>query len=105
MIAHQEGYVTVEHLKRYTTLGMGTDQGKTSNINGLVTMANLQGVEIPAVGVTTFRPPFTPVTLGALAGRGIGQRFRPVRRSPLHNWHLAHGGEMTEAGTWMRPWE
>lgn len=103
-LAHQEGYQSVEHLKRYTTLGMGTDQGKTSNINALAIMAGLRDVDIPAVGTTTFRPPFTPVAIGALAGRSIGQHFRPVRRSPLHDWHMAHGAEMIEAGPWMRPW-
>ena len=103
-IANQEGYASVEHLKRYTTLGMGTDQGKTSNVNALTIMAGLRGVEIPAAGTTTFRPPFTPVAIGALAGRAIGKHFRPVRRSPLHDWHLAHGAEMIEAGPWMRAW-
>jgi methylglutamate dehydrogenase subunit C len=102
--AHQEGYRSVEHLKRYTTLGMGTDQGKTSNLNALSIEASLGRVAIPDVGTTTFRPPFTPVSLGALAGRQIGQHFRPVRRSPLHEWHLAHGGEFIEAGLWKRAW-
>jgi heterotetrameric sarcosine oxidase alpha subunit len=103
-IAHQDGYVSVEHLKRYTTLGMGTDQGKTSNINGLAIMAGLRDLAMPAAGTTTFRPPFTPVTIGALAGRTTGKRFRPIRRSPLHDWHIAHGGAMIEAGLWMRAW-
>jgi methylglutamate dehydrogenase subunit C len=102
--AHQEGYLSVEHLKRYTTLGMGTDQGKTSNINALALMASLRGVDIPHTGVTTFRPPFTPVAIGALAGRSVGSHFRPIRRSPLHEWHLSHGAQMIEAGPWMRPW-
>jgi heterotetrameric sarcosine oxidase alpha subunit len=103
-VAHQEGYRSVEHLKRYTTLGMGTDQGKTSNVNALAIMARRCNEEIPATGTTTFRPPFTPVAIGALAGRNIGQHFRPHRCSPLHEWHLAHGAEMIEAGPWMRPW-
>ena len=104
MVAHQEGYESVEHLKRYTTLGMGTDQGKTSNINALAMLASLRGEDIPAVGTTTFRPPFVPVALGALAGRSVGKHFRPMRRSPLHDWHLAHGGQLIEAGPWMRAW-
>ena len=104
VLAHQEGYQSVEHLKRYTTLGMGTDQGKTSNMNALALMASLRGVEIPVAGTTTFRPPFTPVAIGALAGRTIGHHFRPIRRSPLHDWHLTHGATMIEAGQWMRPW-
>ncbi len=85
--AHQEGYTSVEHLKRYTTLGMGTDQGKTSNINALAIMARLRGVTIAETGTTTFRPPFTPLSIGAIAGRGVGKHFRPTRRSPLHDWH------------------
>ncbi len=64
----------------------------------------LRGVEVGAAGTTTFRPPFTPVTIGALAGRVIGKHFRTARRSPLHDWHLSHGGEMIEAGPWMRAW-
>lgn len=103
-IAHQEGYHSVEHLKRYTTLGMGTDQGKTSNVNALALMAGLRQVDIPEAGITTFRPPFTPVAIGALAGRSVGQHFRPTRRSPLHDWHLANGAEMIEAGPWLRAW-
>jgi sarcosine oxidase subunit alpha len=103
-IAHQEGYRSVEHLKRYTTLGMGTDQGKTSNVNAVAIMASLRAVEISAAGTTTFRPPFTPVAIGALAGRNIGMQFRPIRRSPLEEWHVSHGAQMIEAGSWLRPW-
>ncbi|MFN0194371.1 MAG: 2Fe-2S iron-sulfur cluster-binding protein, partial [Aestuariivirga sp.] len=103
-IAHQEGYQSVEHLKRYTTLGMGTDQGKTSNINALAIMAGLRGLPIEQAGTTTFRPPYMPLTMGALAGRSIGAHFRPVRRTPLHNWHVANGGTFIEAGPWQRAW-
>lgn len=102
--AHLEGYVSVEHLKRYTTLGMATDQGKLSNINALSRMANLRDKPIPEVGTTTFRPPFTPVAIGALVGHEHGRHFRPVRLSPIHHWHVDHGARMTEAGAWMRPW-
>ncbi len=102
--AQQEGYESVEHLKRYTTLGMGTDQGKTSNINALAIMAGLRDVTIPEAGTTTFRPPYSPVALGAIAGRSVGHHFRPVRLSPLHDWHLANGGRMTPAGPWLRAW-
>jgi methylglutamate dehydrogenase subunit C len=101
-LAYREGYQSVEHMKRYTTLGMGTDQGKTSNINALAIMAGLRDIAIPEAGTTTFRPPYTPVTLGALAGRNVGSHFRAIRRSPLHDWHLANGGVMTEAGPWLR---
>ena len=101
-LAYREGYHSVEHLKRYTTLGMGTDQGKTSNINALAIMAGLRDIAVQAAGTTTFRPPYTPVTIGALAGRNVGAHFRPVRRSPLHDWHIANGGVMTETGPWLR---
>ncbi len=102
--AHDEGYVSVEHLKRYTTLGMGTDQGKTSNINAISRMAHLRDLEIPVAGTTTFRPPYTPVSLGALVGRHVKHHFRPIRRSPLHDWHAANGGTFIEAGPWLRAW-
>ena len=102
--AHEEGYHSVEHLKRYTTLGMGTDQGKTSNINALAAMAELRGLSMEQAGTTTFRPPYTGVALGAIAGRTIGRHFRPTRRSPLHDWHVANGGVLIEAGPWLRAW-
>ena len=103
-LAHREGFVSVEHLKRYTTLGMATDQGKVGNIIGIALMAEALGCEIPAVGTTTFRPPYTPISIGALSGRSVGAHFRPLRRTPMHEWNLAHGGTMTEAGLWQRPW-
>jgi sarcosine oxidase subunit alpha len=102
-LAHREGYQSVEHLKRYTTLGMGTDQGKTSNLNGLGLMAAARGIDIAAAGTTTFRPPYTPVSLGALAGRNVGAHFQPERRTAMHNWHETHGGVKMEAGLWLRP--
>ncbi len=103
-LAHEEGYAAIEHLKRYTTLGMGTDQGKTSNLNAIHLMAALRGVGIAEAGTTTFRPPYTPVSIGALAGRSIGHHFRPIRRSPLHDCHIANGAAMIDAGPWLRPW-
>ncbi|MCP4430637.1 MAG: sarcosine oxidase subunit alpha family protein [Gammaproteobacteria bacterium] len=103
-LAHQEGYVSVEHLKRYTTLGMATDGGKVGNIIGLALMADAQGKEIPEVGTTTFRPPYTPVSIGALKGRNVDEHFRPLRRTPMHDWNLEHGATMTMAGLWHRPW-
>lgn len=103
-IAHQEGYRSVEHLKRYTTLGMGTDQGKTSNINALALMAEYRGITIPEAGTTTFRPPYAPLTMGAIAGRTVGSHFRPVRRSPLHDWHAKNGATFIDAGLWKRAW-
>ncbi len=103
-VAHEEGYRSVEHLKRYTTLGMGTDQGKTSNINALAIMAGLRDVPLTEAGTTTFRPPYTGITMGALAGRSIGHHFRPTRLSPLHDWHKANGATFIEAGPWLRAW-
>ncbi len=102
-LAHLEGYQSVEHLKRYTTLGMGTDQGKTSNLNALAIMAARRGLGIPEVGTTTFRPPYTPATIGTLAGRSVRGHLAPVRRTSVHDWHVAHGAFMMEAGYWMRP--
>jgi methylglutamate dehydrogenase subunit C len=102
--AHLEGYVSVEHLKRYTTSGMAADQGKTSNLNALARMAALRGMDVPAVGTTTFRPPYTPIAIGALVGHEHGLHFRPTRLSTIHDWHTENGAVMTEAGAWMRPW-
>jgi glycine cleavage system aminomethyltransferase T len=102
-LARREGYQAVEHLKRYTTLGMGTDQGKTSNIIGLALMAEQLGVAIPQVGTTTFRPPYTPITLGAVPGAESGVHVEPMRRSSMHDWHAAHGARFVNAGLWKRP--
>jgi heterotetrameric sarcosine oxidase alpha subunit len=102
-LAVRENYRAIEHVKRYTTLGMGTDQGKTSNLNGLAIVAERRAEAIPAVGTTTFRPPYTPVAFGALAGPEVGKHFEPIRRTPLHAWHAAHGAMFVEAGPWLRP--
>jgi heterotetrameric sarcosine oxidase alpha subunit len=102
-LAAREGYRSVEHLKRYTTLGMGTDQGKLANITGLALFAETLGRTIPAVGTTTFRPPYTPVTLGAIAGREVGAHVEPTRYSSMHDWHVAHGARLVSAGLWQRP--
>ena len=101
-LAHQENYVSVEHLKRYTTLGMATDQGKTSNMGGLAVMAEMTGKSIPETGTTIFRPPYTPVAMGALAGRAIGKHFHPTRETPSHKWAVEQGAVFTEAGDWLR---
>jgi len=102
-LAHREGFRSVEHLKRYTTLGMATDQGKTSNVIGLALMARERQLSIPEVGTTRFRPPYTPVALGALAGQGVGAHFHPTRRTAMHGWHVTQGAEMMQAGLWERP--
>ncbi|TVP69210.1 MAG: sarcosine oxidase subunit alpha family protein [Rhodobacteraceae bacterium] len=101
-LAHQEGFRAVEHLKRYTTLGMATDQGKSSNMGGLAVMAELTGQSIAQTGTTIFRPPYTPVALGALAGRSTGQDFRPRRLTPSHTWATEQGAVFVEVGLWMR---
>jgi sarcosine oxidase subunit alpha len=103
-LAAQEGYESVEHTKRYTTLGMATDQGKLSNINGLAVLADALNAPIPQVGTTTFRPPYTPVTLGALAGEARGPLFKPTRKTPMDGWHEAHGAHWEPVADWRRPY-
>ncbi len=101
-VAHREGFRSVEHLKRYTTLGMATDQGRTANVTGLALMAALTGQSIEQTGTTRLRPPYTPVAIGALAGHDRGRDFRPTRLTPAHGWAVAQGAVFTEAGTWLR---
>lgn len=101
-LAHREGFVSVEHLKRYTTLGMATDQGKTSNVPGLAIMAQALGKAVADVGTTRFRPPFTPVSIGALAAERYGH-LRAERLTPMHDWHVENGAIMYSAGLWFRP--
>ncbi|GIT92055.1 sarcosine oxidase subunit alpha [Jannaschia pagri] len=103
-LAAQEGFESVEHAKRYTTLGMATDQGKLSNINGLAVLSDRLDTAIPDVGTTTFRPPYTPVTIGALGGEARGSLFQPLRRTPIHDWHEARGAYMEPVGQWRRPY-
>jgi len=104
-LAAREGYTSVEHTKRYTTLGMAPDQGKTGNIPGMAVLGQALGVDnVGEVGTTTFRPPFTPVTLGALAGRDVGPLMDPVRMTPMHHWHELAGCEWEDVGQWKRPW-
>ena len=102
-LAARENYRSVEHLKRYTTLGMGTDQGKTSNLAGLATLAGAVGAEAAVLGTTTFRPPFVPTTVGALAGRGTGTLGHPLRVTAADAWHQAHGAVFLNTGAWRRP--
>ena len=102
-LAAREGYQSVEHAKRYTTLGMATDQGKLSNINGLAVLSDALGQPIPATGTTTFRPPYTPISLGAIAGEAKGELFQPLRRTPLHDWHAENGAQWEPVGQWRRP--
>ena len=104
MLAAQEGYESVEHTKRYTTLGMATDQGKLSNINGLATLAHSLNVDIPQVGTTTFRPPYTPISMGAIAGEARAETFQPLRRTPMHDWHEEQNAFFEPVGHWWRPY-
>lgn len=101
-LAHQEGFRSVEHLKRYTTLGMATDQGRTANTSAIGVMAALTGQGVAQTGTTMFRPPYTPVSIGALAGRARGKEFRPTRLTPTHHWATEQGAEFVEVGQWMR---
>jgi len=102
-IALKEGYRSIEHVKRYTTLGMATDQGKTSNLNGLQLVSNIENKIVPEIGHTTFRPPYTPVTIGAIVGREIGKHSKPTRKSPMHSWHEKNNAVFVDAGAWLRP--
>ncbi len=101
-LAAREGFRSVEHLKRYTTLGMAPDQGRTANVTALAILAQQTGRTIPETGTTRYRPPYTPVSIGALAGREQGPHFAPVRRSPAHDWAAANGASFVESGLWLR---
>lgn len=102
-LAAREGYVSVEHAKRYTTTGMGIDQGKIGNITAFGILGNATSRSVPEVGTTTFRPPYVPVTIGALAGREIGEHFDPLRKTPITDWHTAHKAVFEPVGLWQRP--
>ena len=101
-LAQREGYESVEHTKRYTTFGMATDQGKTSNINGLGVIAEASGKTIPEVGITTFRPPYTPFSFGSIAGVLTKDLFLPIRRTAIYQWHVDHGAVFEPVGQWRR---
>jgi sarcosine oxidase subunit alpha len=101
-LALRENYTSVEHVKRYTTVGMAADQGKTSTPVTLDVLSRLRGVPASLLGHTTQRPPVTPVTLGAIAGREVGERFAPIRRLPMHDWHVRHGALMQDFAGWQR---
>ncbi len=102
-LAVREGFESSEHLKRYTTTGMGTDQGKTSNLNALAAIADLRGANIGALGATTFRPPYTPLTFGAIVGHERRHLFEQQRTTPMHPWHQRHGAVYEDVGDWKRP--
>ncbi len=101
-LATREGFRSIEHVKRYTTTGMATDQGKTSNMNALAVVSKILDTPIPNVGLTTFRPPYTPVTFGTFAGISRGELFAPVCRTPIHAWAEENGAVFEDVGLWKR---
>jgi len=102
-LAVRENYSSIEHVKRYTTVGMAVDQGKTSHAATLEVVGRLRGLAAAELAHTTLRPPVTPVTLGAIAGREVGLQFAPTRFLPMHEWHVRHGAIMQDFGGWQRP--
>lgn len=103
-LAAREGFESVEHTKRYTTLGMATDQGKLSNINGLAILSQSLNQAIPQTGTTTFRPPYTPISMGAIGGSARDEMFQPIRKTPMHGWHVENGADFEPVGHWRRPY-
>ena len=103
-LALREGYQSIEHIKRYTTTGMATDQGKTSNVNALGIISDISNRPIAELGTTTFRLPYTPVTFGAMAGRHVKEFFDVERTTPMHQWHIDHGALFEDVGQWKRAW-
>lgn len=103
-LATREGFESIEHIKRYTAMGFGTDQGKLGNINGMAIAARCLRRSIPEVGTTVFRPNYTPVTFGAIVGRHCRDLFDPERYTALHQWHVERGAEFEDVGQWKRPW-
>ena len=103
-LALKEGFRSIEHVKRYTTTGMATDQGKLSNMHALGIIADTAGVKMGTLGTTTFRPPFTPLTFGTLVGRNVGKFFEVVRKTSIHEWHVENNAEFENVGQWKRPW-
>ena len=103
-LALREGFKSIEHVKRYTTTGMGTDQGKLSNIHALGIVAETAGVKMSELGTTTFRPPYTPLTFGTIVGRNVGEFFDIFRRTPMNDWHVKNNAEFENVGQWKRAW-
>ncbi|MGV1755473.1 sarcosine oxidase subunit alpha [Rhizobium sp. A22-96] len=103
-LAVREGMHSIEHIKRFTTNGMASDQGKLSNMHGLAIAAEMLGKDIPQVGLTTFRAPYTPVTYGTLISHSRGSLFDPARKTPMHAWEEAHGAIFEDVGNWKRAW-
>ncbi len=102
--AISEGFDRIEHLKRYTTNSMGTDQGKISSINALGIVSDLLDKKVNEVGTTIYRPPYAPLSFAAIAGRNSYEYYDPERKSPIHNWHITNGAVFEDVGQWKRPW-
>ena len=103
-LAMREGFKSIEHVKRYTTTGMATDQGKLSNMHALGIIAETAAVKMGSLGTTTFRPPFTPLTFGTIVGRSVGKFFDITRKTPMHEWHVKNNAEFENVGQWKRAW-
>ena len=103
-LALREGFRSIEHVKRYTTTGMGTDQGNLGNMHALGIIAETAGVKVGELGTTTFRPPYTPLTFGTIVGRNVGEYFDVFRKTPINDWHNKHNAEFENVGQWKRAW-
>ena len=103
-LALREGFRSIEHVKRYTTTGMGTDQGKLGNMHALGIISDTSGVKMSDLGTTTFRPPYTPLTFGTIVGRNVGEFFDIFRKTPMHDWHVKNNAEFENVGQWKRAW-
>jgi sarcosine oxidase, subunit alpha len=103
-LALREGFKSIEHVKRYTTTGMGTDQGKLGNMHALGIISETAGAKMGELGTTTFRPPYTPLTFGTIVGRNVGEYFDIFRKTPLHDWHTKNNAEFENVGQWKRAW-
>ncbi|MFL2853438.1 MAG: sarcosine oxidase subunit alpha family protein [Candidatus Pelagibacter sp.] len=103
-LALREGFKSIEHVKRYTTTGMGTDQGKLANMHALGIVADTTNTNMGDLGTTTFRPPYTPLTFGTMVGRNVGQFFDVFRKTPMHDWHIDNNAKFENVGQWKRAW-
>ena len=103
-LALREGFRSIEHVKRYTTTGMGTDQGKLGNMHALGIISEISGSKMGELGTTTFRPPYTPLTFGTIVGRNVGEYFDVYRKTPMHDWHVKNKAKFENVGQWKRAW-
>tara|TARA_A100001011_G_scaffold21739_1_gene21831 strand:+ start:669 stop:3674 length:3006 start_codon:yes stop_codon:yes gene_type:complete len=103
-LALREGFRSIEHVKRYTTTGMGTDQGKLGNMHALGIISDTADAKMGELGTTTFRPPYTPLTFGTIVGRNVGEYFDAFRKTPIHDWHLKNKAQFENVGQWKRAW-